>query len=880
MLKRRSRANLELRIILAILLSFLPTFMVMDYAKASTRANQLSAAQSALSSYQTRYNTAVQLLTSTNTPFNSASASQALSSFSSEVSALSGLMASINTHTADIANYTNQLTQLPSVIQAASQSAQAAQATYNSASAALTNYTPTYSAALQARNDAQAAYQASIVNSNIHETFTGNAVQTAIQFRLGDDRTPLSTNYNAMIRISQGYGGTYVNGPSIELQVPGKDLYITPPSPASTFKLSTGALNGSFQGILTLNDGTTQTFVLPNGVNFGNAQLQADTWTYELTVNAPQGKLITEVKIPVYADYYFIDNVKFQTNSYDQTLYNNYLAAEATLSPIAAQYNSLVSAESQASQALTSAQNTYAIVSAPNYQTNLETALSTSQQALPAAETAFDAKRVETLTAQNEALVQIQLLEQLVPPMLNAPTNATATANRDGSVTVTWTAPQIINISPERYAIFFDDTADQSTPGWAVASTTTTYTLSKAIFTSTGGLFTPYSIKIRSDNDTQGIYSTFSQTIYVTPYEAPVGQIEIPEGSQQIITAPTGQRMVSATAWYGHPNDIRCGASVSQTVSAVVVGQTQSTIVSNNSVYGDPCPGVFKSLFVTINYELIPVPVTQSPTPTPQPTPNPEPTPVPQPTPTPTPQPEPSPEPTPTPEPTPEPTSEPTPEPTLEPEPEPVDPEPTPEPEPSPEPEPTETPEPTPTPQPEPEPSTEPTDQPEESPEPEPTPEPTPVDPEEPTEPEAPIELEEEISSENIVALVEELVKIEPTQLTEAQAEAIKEAALQVFETTEQGSSEYEAALDALLVAAQQDDIVLDEALAAVPLLGNVAGAAVEVFNALGNAGADMSPQVREQSEKVVIAAVIVGQIAMTATTAATSAAAAAARRP
>jgi hypothetical protein len=81
-------------------------------------------------------------------------------------------------------------------------------------------------------------------------------------------------------------------------------------------------------------------------------------------------------------------------------------------------------------------------------------------------------------------------------------------------------------------------------------------------------------------------------------------------------------------------------------------------------------------------------------------------------------------------------------------------------------------------------------------------------------------------------------------------------------------------------VVAQADDVVLDEALAAVPLIGNVAGAAVEVFNAIGNAGADMSPQVREQSEKVVIGAIIVGQVAMTATAAATSAAAAAARRP
>lgn len=104
--------------------------------------------------------------------------------------------------------------------------------------------------------------------------------------------------------------------------------------------------------------------------------------------------------------------------------------------------------------------------------------------------------------------------------------------------------------------------------------------------------------------------------------------------------------------------------------------------------------------------------------------------------------------------------------------------------------------------------------------------------------------------------------------------------ALETFETAEQGSPEYEAALDLLLVAAQADDIVLNEELAAIPLIGNVAGAAVEVFNALGNAGADMSPQVREQSEKVVIAAVIVGQIALTATSAATSAAAAAARRP
>jgi hypothetical protein len=129
----------------------------------------------------------------------------------------------------------------------------------------------------------------------------------------------------------------------------------------------------------------------------------------------------------------------------------------------------------------------------------------------------------------------------------------------------------------------------------------------------------------------------------------------------------------------------------------------------------------------------------------------------------------------------------------------------------------------------------------------------------------------------DIAAVIE---TIEPTSLTEEQVAVLVTVALETFETAEQGSPEYQQALDLLLVAAQADDIVLDEELAAIPLIGNVAGAAVEVFNALGNAGADMSPQVREQSEKVVIASVIVANIAITATAAATSAAAVAARRP
>jgi len=120
-----------------------------------------------------------------------------------------------------------------------------------------------------------------------------------------------------------------------------------------------------------------------------------------------------------------------------------------------------------------------------------------------------------------------------------------------------------------------------------------------------------------------------------------------------------------------------------------------------------------------------------------------------------------------------------------------------------------------------------------------------------------------------------DLKEIVATDLTTAQAEAIKEAALQTFETAQQGSPEYEKALDALMVAAQQDDIVLSPELAAIP----GAQAIADVINLLGNVGADISPQVRAEAQKATVAAVIVGQIAGTAVAATSSASSGSASR-
>jgi hypothetical protein len=168
--------------------------------------------------------------------------------------------------------------------------------------------------------------------------------------------------------------------------------------------------------------------------------------------------------------------------------------------------------------------------------------------------------------------------------------------------------------------------------------------------------------------------------------------------------------------------------------------------------------------------------------------------------------------------------------------------------------------EPTPTPTP----SEEPTEEPTENvvdPTPEPEPEPT---PEEPTE--------SELLEQEAIAEIETLAETDPEELTEAQAEQLTAAAMVIFETAERGSEAYNQALEALAIVAVADDPKLPEEFAAIP----GAAAVLETFNALGNVGADMSPQVREEAEQTVIASVIAVGAAVSAASTATIAAAAA----
>lgn len=389
--------------------------------------------------------------------------------------------------------------------------------------------------------------------------------------------------------------------------------------------------------------------------------------------------------------------------------------------------------------------------------------------------------------------------------------------------------------------------------------------------------------------------------ISLTPVTPPWWQVEWWEGSPvHIAIMNEGLVFSSIQAWYGDPQNT-CGYDVTQTLSPLIVGYSSASFAVSNDLFGDPCPGIVKVLRFAASISEV---VTESPTisgsadisesnsvsesvivtesePTASPEPVPTPTPTPEPIPT-TPEPSPEPAPQPTLEPSPEPTPEPSPEPLPQPEPSPIpEPEPlpeiTPSPTPSPEPSPSvpvEEPKPTPTVQPSPQPTVVPTPSlpPTEKPiasiptsEPIPSVTPTPSVPEK--EPEV---LKEEVVI-NKETVIENIDSIDPNDLSPAQAEQLIEIANEIFATAEPGSEEYAQALEALAIAAEADDVELSEELAAIPLIGDVAGAALEVFNNVGNIGADMSPQVREEAEKTIIASVIAAQAAIAAVATASS---------
>jgi hypothetical protein len=163
------------------------------------------------------------------------------------------------------------------------------------------------------------------------------------------------------------------------------------------------------------------------------------------------------------------------------------------------------------------------------------------------------------------------------------------------------------------------------------------------------------------------IFLAFSPLLCPLPAQADSLSFGVWEGYTIQVSAPEGQYFSNVdTAYYGSP-DYNCGQDVTQNIYQYINNLNYLEITASNNIFGDPCPGIYKILEITLSTEPIdiepPVIIDPTPLPTPTETPTIEPTPIPtvivDPTPTPTVEP--------TIEPTIEPTVEPTVKPTIEP---------------------------------------------------------------------------------------------------------------------------------------------------------------------------------------------------------------------
>lgn len=357
------------------------------------------------------------------------------------------------------------------------------------------------------------------------------------------------------------------------------------------------------------------------------------------------------------------------------------------------------------------------------------------------------------------------------------------------------------------------------------------------------------------------------------PPTIPEGAYVIQEGSTLNVLAPSNKKVLSVFGYYGDPNNGSRGQDVSSILSVLLVGQTSATIeVSNTTFENDPAPGTPKVLIVLISYEDMPI----------------------EPSPTASPEPQPSESQTPTLEPTPQP-SEPSPQPSESVEP-PLEPSPTPTPSESesvvPEPEPSQTQ----SPEPEPSSPSEPAPSPEQSPTPDSTPEATDL-PSNNDIIDAAVEdavsdgiisdadtqeiigdllSDGDISNEEVTNLSDSLLSdgvltqddkelLADVLVTQADGEAISS------EMIDELGLDYEDLPDDQPVALDNGVILFAEVADALEMFENpseILGAVLtdpgKALTALANVGADMTPEKREESQKVIVASVIAAQVLST----------------
>ena len=276
----------------------------------------------------------------------------------------------------------------------------AAQQELADAQEALTTASAVVVSASQAVASASADVESSAQSGSLTETFANGVMQTGVQVLLNGS-TPIASTGNPYL-ARHSFTANVTAGVIYVDQYPA-DFEIKPPSPATYVEFYTYARNGNQIVTVTFTDNTTDTFINYNGV--GNSACP----NYEclITYTAPEGKQIQSLRFPSDFDIFMIDNVTFTTEVYNSDLVQ-------ILNDATAVYDQAVVDE-------VAAQERYDL-------------------------------------AVSEVARLIQLIDDLTP-YLNDPSSLEATVTESGIV-ISWSAPAIKNISPERYAISFGMNGD------------------------------------------------------------------------------------------------------------------------------------------------------------------------------------------------------------------------------------------------------------------------------------------------------------------------------------------------------------------------------------------------------------------------------------
>lgn len=115
---------------------------------------------------------------------------------------------------------------------------------------------------------------------------------------------------------------------------------------------------------------------------------------------------------------------------------------------------------------------------------------------------------IPTTTSTSTSTTSTSTTTTTIPPYLNSPRNLRISSFTHNSVSLDWEAPEQSNVDVERYAIFWS--CDGWRSGFAISSLTTSATINGL---NSG---TDCEFKVRSDNDTQSIYSNFTEVLPVT----------------------------------------------------------------------------------------------------------------------------------------------------------------------------------------------------------------------------------------------------------------------------------------------------------------------------------------------------------------------------